>query len=175
MKKILIVTFFLTAIPYCTFAQLSTCAYYDGYWGKWKEQYTRYSNYSNSYYDIYGDYSGFSINYKSDHPSLYCLKFQISSYSPPSKEEIKYHYKNKIPFEYSGIVEYFVSDSYPTIKSALKVWGFTYVKNGDSNSSKRIANATIKILPYKNHPVCYNLCFEDVAIGIDLGTWYFNQ
>ena len=73
---------------------------------------------------------------------------------------IKYHYKNNLPFEYRGYVEYFVSESYPTIKSALKSVGFAWVKNGDNNSYKRTSNATIKILPYKKHPQCYNIAFE---------------
>ena len=88
---------------------------------------------------------------------------------------IKYHYKNNIPFEYSGIVEYFVSESYPNIKSALKTWGFTHVRNGDNDSYKRTVNATIKISPYKKSPQCYTLIFDDVAIGLDLGSWEFKQ
>lgn len=173
MKKFLIVAFLLVAIPYCTFAQLSTCAYYDGYWGEWKAQYSKFSG--GCYYNIFGNYSGFSIYLRNHHPSEYCLKFQITSYSPPSKDIIKYHYKNKIPFEYEGVVEYYVSDYYPTIKDALKLQGFAWVTNSTNNSYKRTAKATIKILPYKKRPQCYNIFFEDVAIGIDIGTWYFNQ
>ena len=171
MKKKIILSLLLIFIPYCTFAQLSTCAYYDGYWGKWKEQYYKYSG--DIIYNIVGNYSGFAVYSKYDHPSKYCFKFQISSYSPPSKEMIKYHYKNNIPFEYSGYVEYFVSELNPTIKSALQSVGFAWVKNGDYDSSKRTVNATIKILPYKKHPKCYNVFFEDVAIGIDIGRWEF--
>lgn len=173
MKRKLLILLFLTALPYYALAQLSTCAYYDGYWGQWKAQYLSYTR--DCYYKIFGGYNGFTVYSTYDHPSNYSFKFQISSYTPPSKETIKYHYKNNIPFEYSGIVEYFVSESYPSIKSALKSWGFTYVKNGDSDSYKRTVNATIKIFPYKKHPKCYNIFFDDVAIGLDLGTWEFKQ
>lgn len=173
MKKNLLILFFLTTLPNYALAQLSTSAWYDGYWGEWKEQYSRYTGVC--YYNLFGNYSGFTVYYRSDHPSNYSLKFQISSYTPPSKEMIKYHYKNNIPFEYSGIVEYFVSESYPSIKSALKSWGFTWVKNGDNDSYKRTVNATIKISPYKKSPKCYTLIFDDVAIGLDLGTWEFKQ
>ena len=165
--------FFLSALSYYAFAQLSTCAYYDGYWGKWEERYLKYTGVCD--YNLFGNYSGFTVYNSYDHPSNYSFKFEITSYTPPSKEMLKYHYKNHIPFEYSGIVEYFVSQSYPSIKSALKIWGFTHVKNGDSDSYKRTVNATIKILPYKKKPQTYNIIFEDVAIGLDLGAWEFKQ
>ena len=35
--------------------------------------------------------------------------------------------------------------------------------------------STIKIAPYKDHPKIYNIWFEDVGVGIDLGTLYFVQ
>ena len=173
MKRRLLLTLFLTIIPYCTFAQLSTCAYIDGYWGKWKPQYFKHSG--EVIYDAIGSNSGFTVFSKFNHPSNYCFRFQISSYTPPSKDMIKYHYKNNIPFEYNGYVEYFVSDYHPTIKSALKAVEFVSVSSGDYNSSKRTAKAIIKILPYKKHPKCYNIFFEDVGIGIDLGSWEFNN
>ena len=156
-------------------AQISTCAYYDGYWGEWKKQYTEFLYSSNSsYIKIYGNYSGFIVYNTSSHPSEYTFKFQIDSYTIPTKELLKYHRKNNIWFEYTGYVEYFIDNSYPTIKEALRIFGFAYVSNNPS-AIKRTAKARIKIAPYKDHPIVYNIFFEDVGIGIDLGTVYFKQ
>lgn len=159
-------------ISLSSFAQISTCAYYDGYWGQWKKHYSEYTGHCS--YKIYGNYSGFIVYYSSSHPSEYILKFQIDSYTPPTKDLIKYHYKNNIWHEYSGYVEYFIDSSYPTIKSALKSWTFAFVSNR-AESIKKTARATVKIAPYKKHPKVYNLFFEDVAIAIDLGDWRFSQ
>jgi hypothetical protein len=157
-RKVISILFF--TISLCASAQISTCAFYDGYWGQWKRP-------SYSTYNLYGNYSGFIVYYQSSHPSEYIFKFQADSYSTPSKETIKYHWKNNVWYEYSGYVEYFVSDSYPSIKDALKRFSFAIISN-DNFSKKRTAKATIKIAPYKKYPKVYNIWFEDVAIGIDL-------
>lgn len=171
MKKILTLLFFV-AFPLFAEAQLSTNVYYDGYWGEWKREYYSYSK--SSWYSIYGNYSGFIVHFESFHPSTYLFKFQIDTYRTPTKDEIKYHRKNNIWYEYSGTAEYFINNEYPTIKDALKSFNkFPSVKNGDGY--KRTVNATIKIAPYKDHPRVYNIFFEDVAIALDLGNWQFNQ
>lgn len=172
MRNKLYTILFLTIIPYCVYAQLSTCAYYDGYWGEWKKEYYSYTK--QSWYDIYGNYSGFIVYFESFHPSTYLFKFQINSYKTPTKDEMKYHRKNNTWYEYSGTAEYFVNSEYPTIKDALKSSGrFPRVKNGEGY--KKTVHATIKIAPYKDHPRLYNIFFEDVAIALDIGNWQFNQ
>ena len=158
--SVLLVTLSLSAQ-----AQLQTSVYYDGYWSKWKRQYS---------YMIYGNYSGFVVYYESRHPSDYYFKFKIDSYTAPTKEDVKYHYKNKIWYEYSGYVEYFINDNYPTIKSSLKACDFPYPTNRPENIT-RTAKATIKIAPYKKRPRVYNILFEDVGIAMDLGEWKFKQ
>lgn len=161
-------------------AQISTCSWHDGYWGEWKSHTTRYTYIPPSYeYDIYGNYSGFIIYKKGAHPSEYIFKFQANSYSTPDKKTIKYHMKNNLWYEYSGTVEYYVTESYPTIAAVLKAFEFPYF-NCNSGSSgnpcvKRTANATIKIAPYKKTPKCYNIYFDNVAVGIDMETSTFNQ
>ena len=159
-KKGLLYLFFFFATTLNVKGQISTCAFYDGYWGEWKKP-----NYN--MYKLYGNYSGFIVYYQSDHPSEYIFKFQIESYSQPSKEAVKYHWKNEEWYEYYGYVEYFIDSSYPTIKTALKTCSFALLSN-NSYSTKKTANATIKIAPYKDHPRVYNIFFEDIAIAIDL-------
>jgi len=171
IKKILLGVISII-ISLSSFAQISTNAYYDGYWGQWKKDYSEYLG--RGEYKIYGNYSGFIVYYYHSHPSEYIFKFQINNYNPPTKDVIKYYYKNEIWHEYSGYVEYFIDNSYPTIKTALKLWSFAFVSNRDT-SIKKTAKATIKIAPYKKHPKLYNIFFEDVAVAIDLGEWSFQQ
>ena len=72
MKRILLMLFFLSALSYYAFAQLSTCAYYDGYWGNWS---------SSGILEVSGSYNGFVIYDKlvSNHPSDYFFKFEIDN------------------------------------------------------------------------------------------------
>ncbi len=153
-------------------AQLCSNAFYNGYWGEWKKQYDEYTG---SYYKLYGNNSGFIIYHRNSHPSEYVFKFKIDNYTPPSKETIKYHRKNNIWYEYSGSVEYFINNDYPTIKKALSSYNcFPQVENKVENI-KKTARATIKIAPYKKHPTLYNIWFEDVGFALDLGSIYFKQ
>ena len=173
MKRLFVIIT-LTLLAIATKAQIRTCAYYDGYWGKWKDQWLP-SLFSSSpekfYYDLYGNESGFIVYNKGDHPSDYVFKFQINNYVKPSKQQIKDHYKRNDWYEYNGTVEYFVVESAPTIKEILKKWGFPIYHDWSTRNepiAKRVANATIKIAPYKKHPELYNIWFDDVAIGIQL-------
>ena len=45
--------------------------------------------------------------------------------------------------------------------------------SSSSNAVKRTVSAEIRILPYKKHPVCYNIFFDDVGFAISLGTASF--
>jgi len=169
LLRIILVGVLLSTSFICN-AQISTCAYYDGYWGEWKQQYYTYSRHS--WYKLYGNYSGFIVYYDYRHPSEYIFKFQIDRFVPPSKEEIKKHWKNNLWYEYDGYVEYFIDKDYPNIKTALKRFSFAFISSSSYNT-KRTARAKIKIAPYKKHPKVYNIFFEDVGIAIDLESTYF--
>lgn len=154
-------------------AQIRTNAYYDGYWGEWQIQWLP-SLFSSTpekfYYGLYGNESGFIVYDADLHPSDYVFKFQINNYVAPTKKQIKEHYKRQEWYEYYGTVEYFVVEEYPTIKDILKQWGFPLYGQHTTGTpiAKRVANATIKIAPYKKHPEVYNIWFDDVAIAIQL-------
>lgn len=175
MKRLfVIITFALLTIA--AKAQISTCAYYDGYWGEWTQQYLLplYSwEQRKDYYNLYGNYSGFIIYDKEFHPSQYCFKFQINNYVPPTKKQIKEHYKKKEWYEYSGTAEYYVVERAPTIKDVLKQFGFPIYHFG--MGPKRVANATIKIAPYKKRPQVYNIWFDDVAVAVSLDYIQFDN
>ena len=95
----------------------------------------------------------------------------------PDKKTIKEHYKSNKWFEYSGTAEYYVTENYPTIAAILKAYDFPHFnsKSGyDGNPCvKRTAKAIIKIAPYKKHPECYNIYFDDVAVAISFDGVHF--
>lgn len=151
--------------------------YYDGYWSNWQ-------NYGRPFTTVHakGIFDGFCLYWCECHPSEYFFKFYISNPSAYSEQEIKQHYKTKEWLTYNGVVEYYVTDDYPTIKSQLKAiqqgklqWGWI---GGDYNRKdnkkfggiavKRTAKAEIRIQPFKlkHNWRCYNIYFDYVAIGI---------
>ena len=171
MNKRILTIFMLVIIVNVMNAQIKTCSWHDGYWGNWISHTTRYHTLPPTYeYDLSGSESGFIIYKKGDHPSKYIFKFQANNYDVPDKKTIKLHYKNNIWYEYSGTVEYYVTESYPTIEAILKAFEFPHF-NCDSGYNgnpcvKRTANATIKIAPYHKYAECYNIYFDNVAVGI---------
>lgn len=179
MKKIVLcIIAFLTCITMGLRAQISTCSWHDGYWGEWKTHTTRYTyNPPTCEFSLYGNYSGFIIYKKDSHPSEFLFKFETISYTEPDNQTIKYHLKKDVWYEYSGFVEYYVTENYPTILAILRTFEFPCFNcNSGSEGNpcvKRRAEATIRIAPYKKHPKCYNIHFDNVAIGIDLETSYF--
>lgn len=178
MKKIFAFLFLSIEISITANAQISTCAYYNGYWGQWKSHTTRYSSFPPSFeYGMRGNYFGFIIYKRGNHPSEYFFKFQIDSYIEPDKKTKKEMLKNNKWYVFSGTVEYYVTESYSTIESILKEYGFPYFSSkGKSGEpcAKRVAKAKIQIAPYKDHPRVYNIWFDGVGVGIDMEDTTFN-
>lgn len=148
----------------------------DGYWSKW--YYFAHS--------IYGNYGQICDYTSCGHPSNYRWRFTINNYITPSKDDVEYHYKNKIWWEYSGFFEYYVTDEFPDIRSIFtKSSNFSSVgwlwvnpthhdpSKGQTPCVKRTSRATIKIAPYKDHPKVYNIWFEGVGFAFDLHNSHF--
>ncbi|MBD5280880.1 MAG: hypothetical protein HDS35_10120 [Bacteroides sp.] len=117
---------------------------------------------------------GFDI--RPDDNTKWCFRFLIDEYICPDKKDIKKHYKSNQWYEYTGWVEYYVTDEYPTIKDVLNHYGFPLISiKGDSQRALRHAKATIKIAPYKNKPECFNIFFDNVggAIGCTDWEWFW--
>ena len=165
MKKILISILFSIFAVSSSAVKFSTCAWYDGYWGNWES----------IEFNIRGNYSGMILYDPDYHPSYYSFKFTINNFIPPTKDEKKRHIKSDEWYQYEGVVEYYVTDAYPTIKDVFKKFPFPSVcpalhkvEEGQTPCAKRTVKATIRIAPYKDHPKVYNIMFEDVRLGIDL-------
>lgn len=175
MRNLIISIIMWISISIPSFAQFgfntySTCAYYDGFWSKWDDRYT-------NIFDLYGNYHSIAIYEANTHPSNFYFKFEIDNFQIPDKKTIKNHYKNKTWYEYSGWVEYNITDQYPTAKDALRnnpilFPNFPYVlpqQRGDTKPTvtKRV-RATIKIEPFKKTPKVYNIFYENVGFAINL-------
>lgn len=193
MKKLLF-SLFLLSLGLNTYSQTKKFAcYYDGYWSEWRSFSAK----------LNGNYNGFIIYSPWEHPSNYYFSFEIDYRTPPTKKEVKEHFKKKEWWEYRGTVEYYVCDVYPTIKDCLKQYGRPLMKSDvesdDYNGklsvlrasrirqqgsfvprglTKRTASATIKIAPYSHktlRPKVYNIWFEGIGFGIDMDNSYFQD
>lgn len=191
---ILVVVAFLSTCL-CFSQEMKLCFNYDGYWGDWKPCY--------QWYKVYGSYDGFLLYKNGEHPSEYFFSFKINHRTPPTKKEVKEHNKYNTWWEYSGNVEYYVCDVYPTIKDCFKQFGRPLFKSDLETTeyneklsvlratrirqqgsfvvkglTKRTADATIKIAPYSHKtlkPRVYNIWFDNVGFGIDLGGTFFQK
>ena len=105
----------------------------------------------------------------------WCFRFVIDNYICPDKKEIKKHYKSDQWYEYTGWVEYYVTDAYPTIKDVLKKYEFPLISplspDRDSKRALRHAKAKIRIAPYKHKPTCFNILFDDIGVAISCNDW----
>lgn len=160
---------------------MSTAAYVRGYWTSWDKR-----NYSTGYFfhrdfqlngqQINGSISGVEIRENGTQPWDWCFKFEFDNYYKPDKKSRKEHQKNNTWFEYSGWVEYYVTDDYPTIQKVLEHYQFPMIQpTGDSARAKRRARATIKIAPYKKAPECFNIYFDGVGVGLSFSECPFDK
>lgn len=148
----------LLIIPVDSFAQ-KQCFNYKGQWSSW-------SSISGNIYH-YADESGIIL--KTNGLQEY-FRFQISNYKPPTKKELKQHIKSGEWFEYEGIVEYYVNDTYPTAEDISKSCYFVMPnpRVDITPTIKRSTKCIIRIAPYKKLPACYNVLFDEIGVGIDI-------
>lgn len=139
---------------------VSYSACIDGIYGAWSQTYTDF--YYGRFSEVYqiGEYR---------HPSEYSWKLTLHDFVRPDEKQIKEHYRKKEAWEYSGTLEYYVSDAYPTSLSQLKAFGYLavapwnhVVSKGQTPCVKRIQKVSVTILPYKDFPHCYNVFYHDV-------------
>ena len=166
MKKIFLF-FVLSLISTSIFAQIKITPYFDGYWGNW----------NTSSFEIRGSYSGFMFYNETQGPWDCYFKFSIDNYRLPDSKQRKKDYKLGIWYEFTGTVEYYICDDYPTIydlfKSSRRAT-FVNPQNPDGRPTKKVTSkAIIKIAAFKDYPVCYNIWFDNVGLGIDLNNFHF--
>lgn len=143
----------------------------DGYWSNWE-----YKGVTAG-----GSLRNLVVFYSDEHPSIFELKWKADNYTKPSQKEIKEYIKKDAWFEYTGTVEYWVSEQYPTIKDALKKSGFL-VTNPDSRienfdfcgkKAKRTANAKMRCkFDETGDIVVISLIFDGIGYAISFKTLY---
>lgn len=186
MRKILLTI--LLMLPFVCDAQvptLKTCAYVHGYWTDWQTRNVYYSLLGSSnkqlrmmlkYNTSSGVFTGMEFRREFANEWEWCFKFEIDNYYRTTKKERKSHTKANKWYEYSGWVEYYVTDEYPTIEKVLEAYKFPLIEpKGQTARAKRRARATIKIAPYKKEPECFNIYFDGVGVGISFNKWPFKK
>lgn len=167
MKKIILLLLcFMLSINSSLYAQyfrsFQTCTCIDFVWSDWKDQYL-------DIHTLSGNYHSFCIYSTDYHPSSYLFKFTIDNFSKPDKKTIRQHWRSKTWYEYTGWVEYNISESYPTAEAGLKgYWRMPTVSKGGKGVITKRVRATIKIAPFKRLPNTYNIFYEGVGLGISL-------
>ena len=168
MKKYIFIIFALSFITNNVFSQVRVNGYFDGYWAKWIQP---------SDLEINGDYDGFIIYQKSEGPWEYRFKFTINNMKFPNKKQRKKDIKADKWYVFTGTVEYYISNSYPSALEAYrKKKGplLAPAKLNNGKPAKKITSkATIKIAAFEKYPKVYNIWYDKVALAIDLGKSHF--
>ena len=160
MKKIFLIITCILGYFLNSSAQISTCFRLNGVWGDWKE-----ATYT---FKVSGTVKNGYLY--SNQPYDFQLHWTIDNYTSPSKKLKKQYKKEKKWFKYTGWVEYFVNENYPTIESLIRRNYIELWPSGnDSGSVKRRAKAEIWVDPdYKEIPRVINLFFDGVGVGVIL-------
>lgn len=169
MKKVLIIFYLLLGISFNSFCQIRCSGYFDGYWSEW--------NNIGLGGKIKGNYDGFIIYLDSEGPWEYRFKFTIDNLNFPNKKQRKKDIKSGKWYEYTGTVEYYITDKFPSILSLFRSAKgplFAPAHLEDGRTTKKITSkATIKIAAFKDLPKTYNIWFDNVGFAINLNDTYF--
>lgn len=161
-NRIIIWILFFASLTTKAWAQWSETFNYKGAWSPWHSVIEGGREGSLSYYR---DGSGIILTTPG---GIVYFKFRIINYLPPTQKQIKEHYRSKQWFKYTGTVEYYVNDIYPTAEAFAKA-GF-FVKPDprldQTPSVLRKTSCTIQIAPYRSIPKNYNVWFDDIGVGI---------
>ena len=139
----------------------STCFCYKGQWSSWDKHYfPDYMRISSSTYSN-GDIIGLSL---SDSGGNVYYKFRINNYTPGQKE-------------FTGTVEYYVNDSFPTAEALAKANYFVRpnYRTDQTPSVKRTARATIKIVNDEKKPQVFNIWYDNIGVGFSVRNVYWHD
>lgn len=140
---------------------------YKGAWSSWVPMYE----------SLYRSTDWSSLILKTKPGQINFFEIDIKNYSFPSKKDIKKHLKENKWYEYTGTVEYYVNDDYPTAEVVAKRERLVMPnpRIDQTPNVKRTAKATIKIQPFKKTPKVYNVWFDNIAVGLDISNVKFEK
>lgn len=147
----------------------STCFCYKSQWSNWEKHYFPTSSYSRQYDDFRissstasnGDIIGLSL---SDSGGNVYYSFRINNYTPGQKQ-------------FTGTVEYYVNDNYPTAEALAKANHFVRpnYRTDQTPSVKRTARATIKIVNDEKKPQVFNIWYDNIGVGFSVRNVYWHD
>lgn len=175
-KVSLIVAIIFIMSSECAYAQMiSFC--YKGAWSDWnpdpnlyssKESILREFNFWEGKIHCTPDYR--SISLEKNGVTYFKVTIDYGIKIPPKKVR-KEHLKTGEWYVYSGTVEYYVNDTYPTAQEiARRNWLPKPNPRTDITPfvKRTCTDAVIKIQPYKKRPECYNIWFDGIGVAIDI-------
>ena len=170
MKKFVVIIALLLCTSLSSSAQISLCAYFDGYWSEWIPA---------TNVGIYGNYEGFIIHPTADGKWDYPFKFTIHNFNVPNKKQRKKDIKSNKWYTFTGTVEYYISDDIPSALYAFREKRgpfFVKAKQANGRPTKKITSrATIKVAAFKDVPTVYNIHYDNVGLGISLNSVRFER
>ena len=159
----------LQAYMYKVMNTRQICAYFDGYWSEWLSL--------GDDVIFSGSYSSFVIYQQNEGPWDYFFKVSLDEFKSPDKKSKKKHIKSGEWYEYTGKVEFYISDDntdiYEIFKKSKRAAFITKKAMGERPVKRIVRNATIRVKPYKRKPQVYNIFFDKVGVGINFGKWQF--
>ena len=81
------------------------------------------------------------------------------------KKEKKRRIKKEESYQYNGTIEFYLSDTAPTVLSWVKSFGIMTPNSKFKDSRMVSFPAVIKIKPYKENPELYMVYFENMGIA----------
>jgi hypothetical protein len=173
MKKISLASFLLLIISInFTFAQKGGFSFsfnINSMWGNWQPASERILGNYNDLVIVEGEYT---------HPSDYYVRITLDNFELIKDTNYKKRLKNNQWYEYTGTIEYFEIDNpaewHTTFEDRIKSniglsFGAPTANDRDKKGFRAIKKpAIIKIAPYKEYPIIYNIFFDNYGIAIDL-------
>lgn len=140
---------------------ISWSYFYDGLWSEWSPRY--FARASGNWHDF--------VIYNANGGSIHNYLFRITIDNPetlPDKKQRKVMFKNKQWLEFTGTIEYYICDDYPTAYDIFKKnWQWIEYNYSDTRPVIKVKKiVTIKISPTKGDKIgTYNLWWENVGFG----------
>lgn len=169
MKKLIVIMW--TILSFLTVDAANWNFYYDGFWHDWEYIGNRFA----------GSWNDLILYNSADGIENYTLRVTIDNPQVmPNKKQRKEMLKTKQWIDFTGTVEYFICDDYPTAYDIFKkyrsgLWHSLIYhnwrdKNWNQRPTKRVKkNVRIQVAPFKNNNIrTYNIWWDNVGLGITL-------
>ena len=149
-------------MAFCCYAQIpirGVSSYINGFWSEWKTPLPLlYAK---------GNCDNLVLYTKGEHPSDFCVHLTIKGFQNKiDKKEKKRRLKENDSYQYNGTIEFYLSETAPTVLNWIKFFGGIMTPNPKYKDAYKVSYpAIIKIKPYKDYPELYMVFFENMGIA----------